>query len=622
MKFWIGLALLCPCVLLFEVSPAASQVVAVETDLPGSRHGTAEAEIALKEKRFGAAIEILNHTLAQTPDDPVALRHRGFAYLKTGDRALSLRDLERSIALKGDDAFTHHILGEASSAAGDKAKAYAAYSRAIELKPGHWASLHNRSVILLERGDLDAALADIEKSIAAAAPGPPLAVSITVRGSIFTRKGQYDRALVDYDHALKLFPGYDRALKLREAALAARGGTSATAVAQPASVGSPASIDALPSAADPRLQKAMTLYRQRKYDESSRELDLLIAQQPGNVLALQLRSAVQLQMRRPSYALADLNAAVKVAPRDAGVRMLRGNLLTRASQFDRALADFDEVLSIQGGSSAPAYAGRGLVYRMKGDLDRAIAEYDRAIAADARFAAAYAGRGRVFLAQKRIDKALIEFDRALAQDTRSADAHAGRGLALLAKGRAAEANVDFERALEINPGDVTALFGRGLSFFASGQPERAIGALDDAIERGFQSAEIFTVRGRTLLAKGDTDPAIADFDRALKIKPASADALVGRAGAWFRKKDYAKALADVSKAMSLDHSDLESYLIRAGIYEAQGKSDLAVADLRKAEQFAPRTAFEALALADVKKKIDRLTKATPCPGVGDGGTCL
>jgi Tfp pilus assembly protein PilF len=130
------------------------------------------------------------------------------------------------------------------------------------------------------------------------------------------------------------------------------------------------------------------------------------------------------------------------------------------------------------------------------------------------------------------------------------------------------------------------------------------------------------MRGRVLIAKGETDKAIEEFDRALKLKPNSGDALTARGAAWLKKKDYARSLADIEKAMSLDHADLESYLIRAGVYEAQGKTDLAIADLRTATQFAPRTVFETLAQAEAKKRISRLTKATPCPSAGDGGTCL
>src|SRR3954462_11345216 len=162
----------------------------------------------------------------------------------------------------------------------------------------------------------------------------------------------------------------------------------------------------------------------------------------------------------------------------------------------------------------------------------------------------------------------------------------------------------------------------GFRSLRAGSPIAPWAAFEDAIQRGFKSAEVYTRRGRVLSAKGETDKAIEEFDHALKLKPISGDALTARGAAWLKKKDYGRALADIEKAMSLDRADLESYLIRAGIYEAQGKAELAIADLRKATQFAPRTVFETLAQTEARKRINRLTKATPCPGAGEGATCL
>jgi len=72
--------------------------------------------------------------------------------------------------------------------------------------------------------------------------------------------------------------------------------------------------------------------------------------------------------------------------------------------------------------------------------------------------------------------------------------------------------------------------------------------------------------------------------------------------------------------VALDQAGVEAYLVRAQVHEAQGNTDLAIADLRKANEFAPRTAFELRAQAEAKRRIERLSKATPCPG--GAGMCL
>ena len=77
-------------------------------------------------KRYGEAIDLLTRALALKADDAVALRNRGYAYQQTGDNAAALKDFERSIELKGDEARTHLLLGIVAAASGTKTGAFAA----------------------------------------------------------------------------------------------------------------------------------------------------------------------------------------------------------------------------------------------------------------------------------------------------------------------------------------------------------------------------------------------------------------------------------------------------------------------------------------------------------------
>ena len=63
----------------------------------------------------------------------------------------------------------------------------------------------------------------------------------------------------------------------------------------------------------------------------------------------------------------------------------------------------------------------------------------------------HVAEGRALLADGEVDKALHEFDRALAMDRRCAGAHLGRGIALKLRGDKASAREAFERAVEGDP---------------------------------------------------------------------------------------------------------------------------------------------------------------------------
>jgi Tfp pilus assembly protein PilF len=59
---------------------------------------------------------------------------------------------------------------------------------------------------------------------------------------------------------------------------------------------------------------------------------------------------------------------------------------------------------------------------MKGERDKALAEYDRALAANPKQADAYVGRGLIYQAQGKLDQALAQYDRALAITPKHAEA--------------------------------------------------------------------------------------------------------------------------------------------------------------------------------------------------------
>jgi len=225
----------------------------------------------------------------------------------------------------------------------------------------------------------------------------------------------------------------------------------------------------------------------------------------------------------------------------------------------------------------------------------------------------------IYREQGQSDKALAQFDQALALAPKNTDALAERGIALLLKDRTAEATPDLDRALEANPNNLTAMLGRGLAMMSTGQPERAIVALDQVIAKSPKNSFAHLLRGKALASKGELDRALADFDEVLAINPKSAEALAARGMVRSKKRDFVNALADLDQAIAQEER-VESYYMRAQIYETQGETDRAIADFRKATVLAPKGLFDAIAQANAKRRIEQLGKSIPCGSSGRGGT--
>ena len=98
-----------------------------------------------------------------------------------------------------------------------------------------------------------------------------------------------------------------------------------------------------------------------------------------------------------------------------------------------------------------SYINRGYEYVQKGDFERALADYSRAIELDAARWDARQGRAWVYLKMGKAAEGLADADASLKLKPNEAQALDTRGHILEALGRRAEAIADFRRALALEP---------------------------------------------------------------------------------------------------------------------------------------------------------------------------
>jgi hypothetical protein len=97
------------------------------------------------------------------------------------------------------------------------------------------------------------------------------------------------------------------------------------------------------------------------------------------------------------------------------------------------------------------HVAEGLSRAWRGDLDGAIAAFDRAIAASPEAGLAYLNRGLAYERKGARDRAFADLDRAVRQRPNSARAHYNRSLALYRRGEKDRAAADAARAVELDP---------------------------------------------------------------------------------------------------------------------------------------------------------------------------
>jgi tetratricopeptide (TPR) repeat protein len=122
-----------------------------------------------------------------------------------------------------------------------------------------------------------------------------------------------------------------------------------------------------------------------------------------------------------------------------------------------------------------------------------------------------------------LDRAIVDFNYAIELNPQFAKAYNGRGAAWSALGCAEEAFADFTTAVAINPRLPQAYVGRAAIWFGKGDLERAAADYSAAIRIADLESAYYN-RGKVRQARGDLKGAVADYGRALRINPRFADA--------------------------------------------------------------------------------------------------
>ena len=116
-------------------------------------------------------------------------------------------------------------------------------------------------------------------------------------------------------------------------------------------------------------------------------------------------------------------------------------------------------------------------------LDRAIADYDKALQIDKDCAAAHLGRAKAYRGKGVLDRALADFDEALKLDPKSALTHIDRGAIYQAEGDFDRAIADYDEAIQFDPNDANAFLGRANTYRGKHDLERTKQDLQAALRR-------------------------------------------------------------------------------------------------------------------------------------------
>ena len=213
--------------------------------------------------------------------------------------------------------------------------------------------------------------------------------------------------------------------------------------------------------------EADKLFQEKKWDAAIVKWDEMMALLPEDAAetkaaVLNNRGNAKSHMGDYKGAIADLDQALKIDPKDAEVYNNRGSAKGRMGDHKGALADYDRAIEINP-KDVGAYNNRGNAKSHMGDHKGALADYDQAIEITPKDAEVYNNRGNAKSRMGDHKGAIADLDRAIEINPKDADVYSNRGSAKIKMDDYEGAIADCDHALKIVPKHENAIHNRAVA---------------------------------------------------------------------------------------------------------------------------------------------------------------
>jgi len=374
---------------------------------------------------------------------------------------------------------------------------------------------------------------------------PKTAGTFLDRGIMFAMRGEYDKAILDFDEAIRIDPNLTAAYMLRGRALFA---STVEVIGVDNDFSGVTNIHA-----EGRLTVEQTNTINRAIEDFSQAIRL----DPNNTNAYGERAGAFSTIGEYARAIADFDQAIRLSPNNTGVLNNRGVTYKTMGNLDLAIADYNEAIRLDP-NYASAFGNRGNAYYDMGNLDLAIADFTQAIRLEPNYAVAFVNCGNIHDEKGNYDLAIADYNEAIRLDPNYASAFGNRGVAHLNKGNLDFAIADFTQAIRLNPNDATVFINRGLTHEGKGNLELALADYTQAIRIDPNYAMAFAYRGYVHRTMGNLDLAIADYTQAIRLDPNHALAFNSRGVAYAINGNLDLAIADFEAALMIDPNDQDA----------------------------------------------------------------
>jgi tetratricopeptide (TPR) repeat protein len=194
----------------------------------------------------------------------------------------------------------------------------------------------------------------------------------------------------------------------------------------------------------------------------------------------------------------------------------RGWCYLKLREYDKALQDFEKAIGLDS-KDTYSYNGRAVVYRNKGDIKSAIADYSLCINLEPK-AFLYSNRGNAKAQIGDFTGALEDYDKAIELRPQDAWGYNNRARTYLEIGKYQDALKGFSQTIELEGNNADAYKSRAVTYELLGDKKKA--EQDYTIYRNLTNvdAEEFIGMAYSMMKLGRLDEALGLANQAIKLK--------------------------------------------------------------------------------------------------------
>ncbi|MEY2482283.1 MAG: hypothetical protein QOK24_811 [Verrucomicrobiota bacterium] len=303
--------------------------------------------IYLQRKEWAKAVEDFSESIRCEPERSDAYFHRGSALAELGELDGALASLDAAISMNPTLVAAYQLRATVHRKRGELERARTDELLATKLAPStppivspiqSGTQLLDEARLAEMAGRFDEAIDLCDKALETKLGPPIMSNAYMTRGNAFAGKRDWDRALRDYDEAVRIQPyNYD--------ALVNRGNAYAQKKERDKSTRDyDEAIRLNPKMFQAYCNRAMNYFAAGDLDRALADLTESVRLNPKFAEGYSRRSIVLLRLKRKDAALTDSDSAVRLTPDSAEPYVVRARLRSARREFSLARADFERAL--------------------------------------------------------------------------------------------------------------------------------------------------------------------------------------------------------------------------------------------------------------------------------------